>query len=87
MPKSPQVPIPPAADDAEAAELAWMKRTALMDTTLTRIIRYAQLMKAGVRKGELDIDYAEQLGRSSLTVLREAATISAPAEVAARSAV
>ena len=63
-----------------------MQQTALLDTTLTRIIRYAQLMQADLRKYELDIAHADQLGRSVLTALREAAAISARAEDAARRA-
>lgn len=76
----------PRTDEDEAAELAWMKQTALLDSTLTRIIRYAQLMKTDLRAGKLDNDYAEQIGRSSLTALREAVAISADAERAAKSA-
>ncbi len=63
-----------------------MQQTALLDTTLTRIIRYAQLMQADLRRDELDIAHADQLGRSVLTALREAAAISARAEDAARRA-
>lgn len=67
-------------------ETTRMQQTALLDTTLTRIIRYAQLMQADLRKDELDIAHADQLGRSVLTALREAAAISARAEDAARRA-
>ena len=67
-------------------ETTRMQQTALLDTTLTRIIRYAQLMQADLRRDELDIAHADQLGRSVLTALREAAAISARAEDAARRA-
>ena len=77
-----ETPPPPRPDD-----IAWMQQTALLDTTLTRIIRYAQLMQAGLRQGELDIAHADQLGRSVLTALREAAALTARAEIAAREAV
>ena len=77
MPQTPAVPV----------DTAWMQQTALLDTTLTRIIRYAQLMQAGLRTGELDIAHADQLGRSVLTALREAAKVSERTEIAAREAV
>jgi hypothetical protein len=72
---------------APRPDVAWMQQTALLDTTLTRIVRYAQLMQAGLRKGEIDIAHADQLGRSVLTALREAAALTARAEIAAREAV
>ncbi len=68
-----------------AADIAWMQQAALLDTTLTRIVRYAQLMQSGLRKGEIDIAHADQMGRSVLTALREAAAITARAEIAAKS--
>lgn len=71
---------------APRPDIAWMQQTALLDTTLTRIVRYAQLMQADLRNAEVNIASADQLGRSVLTVLREAAGLAARAEIAAREA-
>ena len=60
------------------------QQTALLDTTLTRIIQYAQLMKAGLHRGELDTSHADQLGQSVLLVLKKAAVLADRAERAAR---
>ena len=65
-------------------DVARLQQTALLDTTLSRIIRYAQLMQADLRKDELNLAYADQLGHSVLTVVREAAAIGTRAEMAAR---
>ena len=67
-------------------DMAWVQQTALLDTTLTRIVRYAQLLQAGLREGELDVSHADQLGQSVLLVLKKAAVIADRAEVAARPA-
>ena len=58
----------------------------LLRTTLQRIIRYATQMTADLDSGTLNIAHADQLGRSVLTALREAAAIGARAEDAAKSA-
>ena len=81
-----QTPPAPRLTGIAGDDIAWMQQTALLDTTLTRIIRYAQLMQAGLRKGELDIAHADQLGQAVLTVLRESASISARAEMVAKAA-
>ena len=64
-------------------DTTWGQQTALLDTTLTRIIRYAQLMQAGLRKGELNTAYADQLGQATLTVVKQAAVIGERADAAA----
>ena len=61
-----------------------IQQTALLRTTLARIIRYAQQMQDDLDTGELNIAHADQLGRSVLTARREAASIGARAEIAAR---
>jgi hypothetical protein len=66
-------------------DVTQVQQTALLRTTLIRIIRYAEQMHADLDMGHLDIAHADQLGRSVLTALREAASISARAELAARS--
>ena len=66
-------------------DIAGMQETALLDTTLTRIVRYAQLMQAGLRNGELSLASADQLGQSALIVVKKAAVIADRAEHAARS--
>ena len=68
------------------SDIAWIQQTALLDTTLTRIIRYAQLLQAGLRAGEIDLAHADQLGQSTLVVLKKSAVIADRAEKAARPA-
>jgi hypothetical protein len=65
---------------------AQIQHTALLRTTLARIIRYATQMQADLDRDELNIAHADQLGRSVLTALRESASIGARAEIAAREA-
>lgn len=62
----------------------WMQRTALLRATLTTMARYNQQMQDDLDNGELNIAHADQLGRSVLVALREAAAISARAEDAAK---
>jgi hypothetical protein len=66
-------------------DVARIQQTALLRTTLTRMMRYGQQMLTELDQGELNLAHADQLGRSALTVLREAASISARSEHAARS--
>lgn len=66
--------------------VARIQQSALLDTTLARIIRYATQMREDLRNDELNLEYADQLGHSVLTVVREAAAISTRAEDAARAA-
>ena len=73
---------PRKMDIASSAE---MQHTALLRTTLARIIRYAEQMQADLRADELNLAHADQLGQAVLTALRESASICARAEVAARS--
>lgn len=61
-----------------------MQHTALLTTTLARIIRYAEQMQADLKAGQVNLAHADQLGRSVLTVLRESASIAARAELAPR---
>lgn len=70
--------VPPAPGAAQ------MQQTALLSTTLARIIRYAEQMQDDLGGGQVNLAHADQLGRSVLTALREAASISARAEHAAR---
>lgn len=78
MARTPQIPDPRPFDTAAA------QHTALLRTTLARIIRYAEQMQTDLDVGELNVAHADQLGRSVLTALREAASIGARAEHAAR---
>jgi hypothetical protein len=79
--RMPQTPAAPRPDD-----IAWMQQTALLDTTLTRIIRYATQMQADLRKGEINLAHADQLGHATLTTIRQAAVIADRVEAAAREA-
>ncbi len=72
------------AQTAPGPDTARIQQTALLRTTLARIIRYAQQMQDDMDAGELNIAHADQLGRSVLTALRESASIGARAEIAAR---
>lgn len=72
--------------DDPAAEIVQSQQTALLRTTLARIVRYATQMQDDLTGGELNISHADQLGRSVLTVLKEAASICARIELASRSA-
>ena len=65
-------------------EIAEIQHTLLLRTTLTRIIRYAGQMQADLDAGQLNIAHADQMGQAVLTALREAASIGARAELAAR---
>ena len=80
------MPHTAAGPRTDPGDIAWAQQTALLDTTLTRIIRYAQLMQADIRKGELNLAYADQLGHGVLTVIKQAAAISERAEITARNA-
>ena len=62
-----------------------IQQTALLRTTLERMARYTEQMQADLDNGVINLAHADQLGRSVLTALREAASISARAEHAARS--
>ncbi len=64
--------------------IAQLQHTALLRTTLARITRYAEQMRADLDAGEMNLAHADQLGHSVLTVMREAASIAARAEHAAR---
>jgi hypothetical protein len=64
--------------------LTRIQQTALLRTTLARIARYTQQMQSDLDVGELNIAHADQLGRSVLTALREAASITARDEHEAR---
>ena len=66
------------------ADTEWMQRTALLRTTLTTMARYNRQMQDDLDRGELNLAHADQLGRSVLVALREAAGLSARAEDAAR---
>lgn len=77
----PQTPAAPRPDD-----IAWMQQTALLDTTLTRIIRYATQMREDLRKGEINIAHADQLGHAALTTLKLAAAAAERVEIAAKAA-
>jgi len=72
--------------DDPATDIVRSQQTALLRTTLTRIIRYARQMQADLDTGELNIAHADQLGHSVLTVLKEASSICARIELASRSA-
>ena len=65
-------------------DVTQFQQTALLRTTLARIVRYAQQMEDDLDDGNVNLAHADQLGRSVLTALREAASISARAEHAAR---
>ena len=80
------MPHTAAGPRTDPGDIAWAQQTALLDTTLTRIIRYAQLMQADIRKGELNLAHADQLGHATLTVIKQAAAISERTEIAARNA-
>ena len=45
-------------------DTTWMQQTALLDTTLDTIIRKATEMQGDLRKGEIDIACADQLGHA-----------------------
>jgi hypothetical protein len=78
------MPQTPAASTPDPDQIAWQQQTALLDTTLTRIIRYATQMKADLGKGEINLANADQLGHAVLTTLKQAAVIADRAEAAAR---
>jgi hypothetical protein len=75
----------PPTSDPRKFDIAAAQHTALLRTTLARITRYAEQMKADLDGGELNLAHADQLGQAVLTALRESASICARAEVAARS--
>ena len=69
---------------AQTHGITQVQQTALLRTTLARIARYTQQMEDDLDDGNVNLAHADQLGRSVLTALREAASISARAEHAAR---
>ena len=69
-----------------APDITSMQETALLRMTLQRMARYVKQMQDDLDSGELNLEHADQLGQSALTVLRNAAGISARAEKAARPA-
>ena len=66
--------------------IEWIQRVALLRTTLARMARYTQQMQKELAAGELNTAHARQLGQAVLTVVEQAAAISADAERTARSA-
>ena len=70
---------------AQTHGITQVQQTALLRTTLAIIVRKANQMQDDLDDGLINLAHADQLGRSVLTALREAASISARAEHAARS--
>ena len=69
---------------AQTHGITQVQQTALLRTTLAIIVRKANQMQDDLDDGNVNLAHADQLGRSVLTALREAASISARAEHAAR---
>jgi hypothetical protein len=80
MPETPAGPHP----DTARLHAAGYQHTALLRTTLKTIARYTKQMQDDLDVGELNIAHADQLGRSVLTALREAASISVREEIEGR---
>ena len=68
---------------AQTHGITQVQQTALLRTTLAIIVRKANQMQDDLDDGNVNLAHADQLGRSVLTALREAASISARAEHAA----
>ena len=79
------MPMTPAGPRTDP-DPAWMQRAALLDTTLSSIIRVATQMQGEVRNGELDLAHASRLGRATLVVVEQAAKISERTEITAKGA-
>ncbi len=62
------------------------QHAAALDAELASIVRLVQLMRSGLRAGELSTAYACQLGRSVLAVMEEAVTLTADTDDAERAA-
>lgn len=78
--------MPQSTAGPHPGDIAWAQQAALLDTTLTRIIRYATQMQADLRAGEINLAHADQLGHAVLTTLKQASVIADRAETAARTA-
>ena len=79
---SPAQTLPSTGPDP--GQTAWMQQTALLDTTLKRIIRYATQMREDLGKGEINLANADQLGHAVLTTLKLAAVTADRVEAATR---
>lgn len=77
------MPQTPASD----VDVNWMQQTALLDTTLKRIIRYATQMQGDLRKGEINLAHLDALGHATLTTIKQASVIADRVEMATREAV
>ena len=74
----------PPSIGPDPGQIAWIQRTALLDTTLDIIIRKAADMKADLRKGEIDTAKADHLGHATLVVVKQAAAALEGVQIAAR---
>jgi hypothetical protein len=63
-----------------------MQQTALLDTTLKRIIRYATQMQGDLLNGEINLAHLDALGHATLTTIKQASVIADRVETAAREA-
>jgi hypothetical protein len=66
-------------------DIAQIQQTALLDTTLAIIIRVATEMQDDLRRGEINLGRADQLGHAALTTLKKAAVIADRVETTTRS--
>ena len=78
----PQTPACPQS----RADVNWMQQTALLDTTLKRIIRYATQMQGDLLNGEINLAHLDALGHATLTTIKQASVIADRVETAAREA-
>jgi hypothetical protein len=69
---------------ASSVDIAWKQHTALLDTTLKRIIRYARQMQEDLGKGEINLAHLDALGHATLTTIKQASVIADRVETAAR---